>query len=48
MRDICYRTLHECPEADRRIEAVPDAKTDPVYGSEGLLIELWLGGNRRR
>jgi uncharacterized protein YjlB len=40
--DMCYGTEGERPEADRRISALPDPKTDPVYGSESPLVDHWL------
>lgn len=48
MWDMCYGTEGERPEADRRISAVSDPKTDPVYGNEGPLIDHWIGGVKKR
>ena len=42
MWDMCYGREGERPETDRNISAVPNPQTDPVYGSTGPLLELWL------
>jgi uncharacterized protein YjlB len=39
--DMNYGKQGERPAADKNISSVPDPKTDPIYGSEGPLLELW-------
>ena len=41
--DMCYGKKGERPGTDRNIARVPDPGTDPVYGGEGPLLELWSG-----
>jgi len=43
--DMCYGRPEERPEADENIKRVPKPKIDPVYGSNGPLLDQWL---RRR
>ncbi|MGZ9097660.1 MAG: cupin domain-containing protein [Micavibrio sp.] len=38
--DTC-RNLSECPQAEDRISAVPLPSTDPFYGKNGPLMDLW-------
>ena len=42
--DMRYGRAGERPEADRAIAAVPLPQADPVYGTNGPLMEHWLGG----
>jgi uncharacterized protein YjlB len=39
--DMNYGRPEERPQADRNIRALPLPESDPVFGSEGGLIELW-------
>ena len=39
--DIC-KSIDECPGAVARIAEVPLPKTDPVYGTDGPLISIWV------
>lgn len=39
--DMNYGKPGERPDADRNIERTPLPETDPVYGSEGPLLEKW-------
>lgn len=39
--DMNYGKEGERPAADRNIASVPDPGTDPVYGRESPLLELW-------
>lgn len=39
--DMKYGRPGERPQADRNIEETPLPETDPVYGEDGPLIELW-------
>jgi len=42
MWDMCYGRKGERPGTDRNIERVPDPQSDPVFGAEGPLVDLWL------
>jgi uncharacterized protein YjlB len=39
--DMMYGKPDERPQADLNISQVCMPMTDPVFGSEGLLIKLW-------
>jgi len=39
--DLCYGEAGERPGADQNIARVPLPKADPVYGTDGPLIEYW-------
>ncbi len=39
--DMNYGKKEERPQADRNIEQVPLPDTDPVFGKEGVLLQLW-------
>jgi uncharacterized protein YjlB len=39
--DMCYGKPGERPRADQNIARVPVPEADPVYGSDGPLIEHW-------
>jgi len=39
--DMNYGKEGERPAADRNIAGVPDPRTDPVFGKEGPLLDLW-------
>jgi len=39
--DMCYGEAGERPRTDREIAAVPHPPTDPVYGEEGAMKEMW-------
>jgi len=40
--DLCYGKPEERPRVLRNIERVPLPATDPVYGTDGPLVEHWL------
>jgi uncharacterized protein YjlB len=42
--DECRASVEEHDAARKRIARVPTPKNDPVYGSEGPLLRLWLKG----
>jgi uncharacterized protein YjlB len=39
--DMCYGEAVERPQADQNIARVPVPDADPIYGTEGPLIEYW-------
>lgn len=39
--DLCYGEPGERPRADQNIARVPLPQADPVYGTDGPLIEYW-------
>jgi uncharacterized protein YjlB len=39
--DMCYGKPDERPRADENISHVPLPKADPIYGTDGLLMEFW-------
>jgi len=39
--DMCYGESGERPRADQNIARVPVPEADPVYGTDGPLIEYW-------
>jgi uncharacterized protein YjlB len=39
--DMNYGKEEERPKADRNIASVPVPKTDPVFGEQGGLPDLW-------
>ena len=41
--DMCYGVQGERPGSDERIARVSDPQTDPVFGGDGPLLELWGG-----
>ena len=41
--DMCYGREGERPGTDHNISRVFTPETDPVYGGEGPLIQLWAG-----
>jgi uncharacterized protein YjlB len=38
---MCYGESGERPQADHNIARVPVPEADPVYGTDGPLIEYW-------
>jgi uncharacterized protein YjlB len=45
--DMRYGEPGERPEADRRIAAVPLPGSDPVYGAQGPVHDVWHSQNGR-
>ena len=41
--DMCYGVKGERPASDERIARVSGPQTDPVFGGDGPLLELWGG-----
>ncbi len=39
--DMCYGKHEERPASDRNIVSVPIPESDPLYGSDGPLLEHW-------
>jgi uncharacterized protein YjlB len=39
--DMCHGRREERPQADKNIVAVPSPESDPLYGSDGPLMEHW-------
>lgn len=45
--DMQYGKPGERPKTDQNIRSVPRPKTDPVYGENGLLLEIWENSSTR-